>query len=71
MISNIFVSNIYTQCGIRTHEPEIKSHILYGLSQSGAPEIYIIILILYLWNMTIYFEVYIYMEIYNTYVATL
>lgn len=24
--------------GAQTHSPEIKSHMLYGLSQSGAPQ---------------------------------
>ena len=28
-----FFSYLYTQCGAQTHDPEIKSHMLYGLSQ--------------------------------------
>ena len=28
-IKKIFLSNFCTQCGAQTHDPEIKSHILY------------------------------------------
>ena len=31
-----FKSNLYTQCGAQTHDPEIKSHMLFQLSQSDA-----------------------------------
>ena len=31
------LTNLYAQCGARTHNPEIKSHVLYPLSQPGAP----------------------------------
>ena len=36
--SNIFVSNVYTRCGARTHDPKIKSRVLYQLSQPGKPK---------------------------------
>ena len=35
----IYLSNLYTQHGARTHDPEIKSHIFFQLSQPGAPGI--------------------------------
>ena len=28
--------NLHTQCGAQTHDPKIKSHMLYELSQLGA-----------------------------------
>ena len=31
-------SNLYTQCRAGTHDPGIKSCMLYGLSQSGTPK---------------------------------
>ena len=31
-----FFSNLYTQCGALTHDPEIKSSMLFQLSQPGA-----------------------------------
>lgn len=34
LLSNL---NLHTQCGAPAHDPEIKSHVLYGLSQQGAP----------------------------------
>lgn len=33
----IYLSNFYTQRGAETHEPEIKSYILYWLTQPGVP----------------------------------
>ena len=33
----IYLSNLYTQCGARSHHPEIKSLMLYQLSLLGAP----------------------------------
>lgn len=33
----LFVSNLHTQLGARTHSPEINTHTLYGLSRPGAP----------------------------------
>ena len=33
----MYVYNLYTQCGARTHDPEIKSLTLYKLSQPGPP----------------------------------
>lgn len=33
----LFLSNLYVQCGALTHDPEIKSPTLHGLSQPGAP----------------------------------
>ena len=33
----VFLSNLYTKHGTQTHDPEIKSHMLYWMSQSGAP----------------------------------
>ena len=34
-----FFSNLYTQCEARTHNPEIKSHMLFRLSQADAPSL--------------------------------
>lgn len=34
--SIVFLSNLYAQCGTQTHYLEIKSHMVYELSQSGA-----------------------------------
>ena len=31
------LSKHYAQCGAQTHNPKIKSHILYGLSHPGTP----------------------------------
>ena len=33
----VFLSKLYAQHGARTHDPKIKSHMLYSLSQPGAP----------------------------------
>ena len=33
----VFLSDIYTQRGARTHNSEIKSHMLHRLSQPGTP----------------------------------
>ena len=38
----LFLSNLYPQCGARTHNPEIKSHELHLLSQSGTSSQYIL-----------------------------
>ena len=35
----LFLSNLYTQRGALTHNPEIKSCVLHWLSQPGAPRI--------------------------------
>ena len=35
----LFLSNLHTQHGSHTHIPEIKSHMLYQLSQPDAPEV--------------------------------
>ena len=32
----LFLSTLYTQCGVQTHNPEIKSVMLYQLNQPGA-----------------------------------
>ena len=32
-----FSSNLYTQCGAQTYNLKIKSHMLYQMSQPGAP----------------------------------
>ena len=32
-----YLSNRYTQCGARTHDPEIKSRLLHGLSEPAVP----------------------------------
>ena len=34
---DLFLSNLYTQQGAQTHNPEIKSRMLHRLSQPGAP----------------------------------
>ena len=39
----IYLSNLYAPCGARTDDPEIKSCMLYLLSQSGAPKVIIIV----------------------------
>jgi len=36
-LSFIYLSNLYTQCRTGYHDPEIKSRILFQLSQPGAP----------------------------------
>lgn len=36
-LKDFFLSNLYTQHGARTHNPKIKSPLLYQLSQRGAP----------------------------------
>lgn len=33
-----FLSGLGTQCGARTHNPEVKSHVPYPLSQMGASD---------------------------------
>ena len=33
----LFLNNLYTQCGARTYNPEIKNHMLYQLSQPHIP----------------------------------
>ena len=33
----IYLSNLYTKCGAQTHNPEIKSHMFFQLSQPEAP----------------------------------
>ena len=33
----VFLSNLYTQHKARNHNPKIKSHMLYQVSQPGAP----------------------------------
>ena len=33
----MYLSNLYTQCGIQTYNPEIKSCMLFQLSQTRAP----------------------------------
>ena len=33
----IYLSNLYTQCGAQTQDPEIKSYMLFQLSQLGTP----------------------------------
>ena len=33
------LSNPYIQCGTQAYNPKIKSHLLYQLSQPGAPRI--------------------------------
>ena len=38
----LFLSNLYTQCGAWAHSPEISSHMLYLLSQPGAPDMNIL-----------------------------
>ena len=37
LIKKIFLSHLYTHHGAQTHDPEIRSHILYRLSQPGVP----------------------------------
>lgn len=32
------LSNLYTKCGVWTHNPEIESHMLHLVSQPGAPD---------------------------------
>ena len=39
----IYLINLYTPCGAQTHNPEIKSPMLFWLSQSGAPQTNILI----------------------------
>ena len=34
----IFLRKLYTKVGGRTQDPEIKSHMLYWLSQPGTPD---------------------------------
>ena len=34
---SLFFSDVCTHCGAQTHDPEIKSHMLFQLSQSDAP----------------------------------
>lgn len=36
-LSFTYLSDPYTQCGAQTHNPEIKSQILFQLSHPGAP----------------------------------
>ena len=40
MKQHIFFSlnKLYAQCGAWTYDPEIKSHMVYPLSQPGAPK---------------------------------
>ena len=33
----IYLSNLYTRCGARTHGPKIKCYMLFQLSQTGVP----------------------------------
>ena len=33
----LFLNHLYTQHGARTHDPEIKSHVLHRPSQPGTP----------------------------------
>ena len=33
----IYLSNLYTQCQVQTRDPDIKSCVLFRLSQPGAP----------------------------------
>ena len=33
----LFLSNLYTQHGARTHNPKVQSRVLYWVSQPGAP----------------------------------
>ena len=37
LVKNIYFSKLYTQCGAQTHDPQIKSRVLFRLSQPGAP----------------------------------
>ena len=37
-LKDFFLSNLYTQHGARTHNPKIKSPLLYWLSQPGTPK---------------------------------
>lgn len=39
---NLYSSNFYTQCGTQTYDSKIKRHMLYQLSQRGAPPIFLI-----------------------------
>lgn len=36
----IYVTNLYTQCGPQTHDPKIKIHMLFQLSQPRAPHLF-------------------------------
>ena len=38
LLKVVFFSNPYIQRGAQTHDPEIKSYMLWGLNQPGAPE---------------------------------
>lgn len=47
-----FLSNLYDQCGARTHDPEFKICMLYRLNQSAShPSLYILIMF---WNVSLY-----------------
>ena len=34
------LSNLYTQCGVQTHSPELKGHMFHWLSQPDAPTLF-------------------------------
>ena len=36
-LSIVFLSNLYTQCGAWTYNPDIQSHMLFQMSQPGVP----------------------------------
>ena len=37
----IYLSKLYTQWGAGTHDPKIKSHMFFLLSQADTPDVYI------------------------------
>ena len=46
----IIFSNLYTQCAAGTHDPEIKNHMVFQLSQPGSPRIYFYFLIIIIFS---------------------
>lgn len=35
-----YLFNLYTQCRVGTHNPKIKNHMLFQMSQQGTPILY-------------------------------
>lgn len=44
------LNNLYTPCGVPTHNPEVKRHMLLGLSQPGAPKLFNFLKLKYLFH---------------------
>ena len=51
----LFLNNLYTQCGAQTHNPEIKSHMPYQLSQPGTSEAHTHTKIFFKYNLSLIF----------------